>query len=46
VLPIRFSWGATNARGRTLREALDEADRDMYVLKRARGGERQPKAVG
>jgi diguanylate cyclase (GGDEF)-like protein len=46
VLPIRFSWGATDARGRALRDALDEADRDMYALKRSRGGERQPKAVG
>jgi diguanylate cyclase (GGDEF)-like protein len=40
VLPISFSWGATDARGRTLRDALDEADRGMYALKRARGAER------
>ncbi|HUK15257.1 MAG TPA: GGDEF domain-containing protein [Bryobacteraceae bacterium] len=45
VLPIGFSWGTTDARGRPLRDALDEADRDMYALKRSRGSERQPKAV-
>ena len=36
VLPITFSWGTAEARGRTLREALDEADRNMYSLKRTR----------
>ena len=46
VLPIRFSWGAIDARGTTLREALDQADRDMYAIKRTRGGERQPKVIG
>ena len=45
VLPIGFSWGAIDARGRALRDALDEADREMYTRKRARGGERQSKAV-
>jgi len=41
VLPISFSWGTAEAQGRTLREALDEADRSMYTLKRARAtGER------
>jgi len=36
VLPISFSWGAAEGRGRTLREALDEADRVMYQFKRTR----------
>ena len=36
VLPISFSWGTAEAHGRSLREALDEADRNMYTLKRAR----------
>ena len=36
VLPISFSWGAAEAHGRPLREALDEADRNIYTLKRAR----------
>ncbi|SRR5579883_285775 len=41
VLPISFSWGTSEAQGRSLREALDEADRSMYTLKRARAaGER------
>jgi diguanylate cyclase (GGDEF)-like protein len=40
VLPISFSWGTAEAGGRVLREALDEADRAMYVLKRGR--ERKP----
>src|SRR5262245_15136989 len=39
VLPISFSWGAAEAYDRPLREALDEADRDMYKLKRSRSGE-------
>jgi diguanylate cyclase (GGDEF)-like protein len=39
VLPIRFSWGTAEARERVLREALDEADRKMYALKRERAGE-------
>jgi len=45
VLPISFSWGTSDGRGRSLRDALDEADRGMYALKRSRGGERQPKEV-
>jgi len=36
ALPISFSWGTADARGRALRDALDEADRNMYALKRAR----------
>jgi diguanylate cyclase (GGDEF)-like protein len=42
VLPISFSWGTAEAYGRTLRDALDEADRTMYALKRSRAGERRP----
>ncbi|HJT89102.1 MAG TPA: GGDEF domain-containing protein [Bryobacteraceae bacterium] len=38
ALPISFSWGTADASGRPLREALDEADRAMYALKRARAG--------
>jgi len=36
MLPISFSWGTAEARGRALREALDEADQSMYALKRGR----------
>src|SRR6202171_725847 len=32
VLPISFSWGTAEAQSRPLREVLDEADRNMYVL--------------
>ena len=39
MLPITFSWGTADGHGRPLREALDEADRKMYALKRVRGGE-------
>ncbi len=39
VLPISFSWGTADARNRPLREALDEADRNMYALKRTRAAE-------
>src|SRR5262249_36990999 len=39
VLPISFSWGTAEANGRTLRDALDEADRSMYALKRSRSHE-------
>ena len=46
VLPISFSWGAIDARSRKLRDALDEADRGMYALKRSRGVERQAKTAG
>jgi len=38
VLPISFSWGTADVQGRPLREALDEADRNMYTLKRKRAG--------
>jgi diguanylate cyclase (GGDEF)-like protein len=41
VLPISFSWGTAEAYGRPLRDALDEADRNMYVLKRARAETRR-----
>ena len=44
VLPISFSWGTAEARGRTLREALDEADQCMYALKRSRATGEQPSA--
>jgi len=36
ALPISFSWGTADARGRALRGTLDEADRNMYALKRTR----------
>jgi diguanylate cyclase (GGDEF)-like protein len=39
TLPISVSWGAADARGRALRDALDEADRNMYVVKRSRAAE-------
>jgi diguanylate cyclase (GGDEF)-like protein len=44
ILPITFSWGTADSQGRALREALDEADRNMYALKRSRAesGERKP----
>jgi diguanylate cyclase (GGDEF)-like protein len=35
-VPISFSWGAADSRGRVLRDALDEADRNMYALKRTK----------
>src|SRR5438045_2940719 len=38
VLPITFSWGTAEIAGRALRDALDEADRNMYSLKRQRAG--------
>ena len=49
TLPIRFSWGTAETHGRTMREALDEADQNMYVAKRARagdGGARERPRVG
>ena len=46
MLPITFSWGTADAHGRTLREALDEADRNMYKLKRSRAGVAPPLAQG
>jgi diguanylate cyclase (GGDEF)-like protein len=36
LLPITFSWGTADTSNRALREALDEADRNMYTLKRSR----------
>ena len=42
VLPITFSWGTADTEGRALRDALDEADRNMYILKRSRAAERPP----
>ena len=44
ILPITFSWGTSETHGRTLREALDEADRSMYVYKRARATGEQSSA--
>ncbi len=40
-LPISFSWGASEASGGPLREALDAADRDMYTYKKRRSVARQ-----
>ena len=40
VLPVGFSWGIAECTGRNLRDALDEADRNMYARKRMRGVER------
>ena len=40
VMPISFSWGTAETWGRTLRDALDEADRNMYALKKTRSAER------
>jgi hypothetical protein len=48
VVPISFSWGTAEARGRALREALNEADRGMYLEKRKRSAnapEARPPAV-
>jgi diguanylate cyclase (GGDEF)-like protein len=42
VLPITFSWGTAEILGRSLRDALDEADRKMYMLKRKRAGDSSP----
>jgi diguanylate cyclase (GGDEF)-like protein len=39
VLPITFSWGTAETAGHPLREALDEADRKMYALKRLRAAD-------
>ena len=36
VLPISFSWGTAEAADRSLREVVDEADRNMYAAKRGR----------
>jgi diguanylate cyclase (GGDEF)-like protein len=43
VLPIRFSWGTADTEGRALRDALDEADRNMYTAKRSRAAEGPPR---
>jgi diguanylate cyclase (GGDEF)-like protein len=43
VLPIRFSWGTADTVGRALRDALDEADRNMYTAKRSRAAEAAPR---
>jgi diguanylate cyclase (GGDEF)-like protein len=43
MLPIRFSWGTADTEGRTLRDALDEADRNMYTAKRSRAAEGAPR---
>jgi diguanylate cyclase (GGDEF)-like protein len=40
LLPVSFSWGVADARTRTLRDALDEADRAMYARKRTRAAGR------
>ena len=45
VLPITFSWGTADTNGRPLGDALDEAGRNMYILKRSRGG-RLPARAG
>jgi diguanylate cyclase (GGDEF)-like protein len=36
ALPISFSWGTAEAAGRSLREVVDEADRNMYAVKRSK----------
>jgi diguanylate cyclase (GGDEF)-like protein len=46
ALPISFSWGTADAHGRALRETLDEADRNMYALKRTRAREPGPSREG
>jgi diguanylate cyclase (GGDEF)-like protein len=38
AMPISFSWGIAEAAPRSLRDAIDEADRNMYALKRSRAG--------
>jgi diguanylate cyclase (GGDEF)-like protein len=40
ALPIGFSWGSADLASRNLRDALEEADRNMYARKRLRGVER------
>jgi len=34
ALPIHLSWGAAEVHGRSLRDAIDDADRSMYLRKR------------
>lgn len=36
ALSISFSWGTAESQGRSLRETLDDADRQMYGFKRQR----------
>jgi hypothetical protein len=36
TLPMSMSWGTADARGKILRDALDEADKQMYAVKRSR----------
>jgi diguanylate cyclase (GGDEF)-like protein len=36
ALSISFSWGTAESQDRSLRETLDEADRQMYIFKRER----------
>jgi diguanylate cyclase (GGDEF)-like protein len=38
ALAISFSWGTAESAGRPLREVLDEADQQMYTMKRERKG--------
>ena len=48
ALPISFSWGTAEARGGVPREALNEADRTMYLGKRKRAAnvvEPRPPAI-
>jgi diguanylate cyclase (GGDEF)-like protein len=42
LLPLGLSWGAADVQGRPLRDALDEADRSMYALKRQRASQAPP----
>ena len=42
VVPVHFSWGITSTAGRNLRESVEEADRLMYELKRARRTSQPP----
>jgi diguanylate cyclase (GGDEF)-like protein len=46
ALPISFSWGTAETLHRPLRDALDEADRNMYALKRSRAGMAAPRERG
>ena len=34
ILPVRLSWGAAEVRDRSLRQAIEEADHQMYLRKR------------
>jgi len=36
ALSISFSWGVAEAQGRSLRDTVDAADQNMYILKRGR----------